>query len=103
MKEPISPTKHSVYKRIRTMSTMSEDTKSLVSHASVRIDSVPLNQANVPEEPNEDIEQKEKEEHKSSGSVKFKVYLDYFCSGGNWFSVIFLFLSNIACAVRVFP
>ena len=38
-------------------------------------------------------------EQRSSGSVKFKVYKDYFCSGGNWCAVIFMLFMNVMCQV----
>lgn len=36
-------------------------------------------------------------ETRSEGSVKLKVYVDYFKSGGNWFAFMFMIVSNIVC------
>eukprot|EP00092_Neocalanus_flemingeri_P034174 GFUD01037167.1.p1 GENE.GFUD01037167.1~~GFUD01037167.1.p1 ORF type:complete len:793 (+),score=184.49 GFUD01037167.1:217-2379(+) len=49
------------------------------------------------DEPEEKSTPEQTKEMRSSGSVKFKVYKDYFKSGGNWFAVIFMFFMNILC------
>ena len=42
---------------------------------------------------------KQIKEKRSSGSVKLKVYKDYFRSGGNWSAVLFMLFMNILCQV----
>ena len=39
------------------------------------------------------------EEHRSHGSVKLKVYADYFQNGSDWFAEIFMLIMNILCQV----
>ena len=95
------------FARNRTMSIMSE-TRSIisdVSQATAMKDVKIQNQYDTTIEEGTEDENEEKstpeqvKEIRSSGSVKFKVYKDYFKSGGNWFAVIFMFFMNILCQV----
>ena len=93
--------------RMRTMSLMSES-RSIISEVSQATAMKDVKIKNVYDtsitEENEDASEEKTtptqvKEHRSSGSVKFKVYANYFRSGGNWFAVIFMFFMNILCQV----
>jgi len=94
--------------RTRTMSIMSESRSIIsdVSQATAMKDVTIKNDydATIEEEKEEVLNEKKStpeqaKEMRSSGSVKFKVYKDYFTSGSNWFAVIFMFFMNILCQV----
>ena len=92
------------FPRIRTMSIRS-DTRSVVSDVSqaTALSDVKIKTGYDLIQGEEIDEKKESpkqvKEQRSSGSVKFKIYTDYFRSGGNWFAVIFMFFMNILCQV----
>jgi len=89
--------------RNRTLSIMSES-KSLLSEVSQAMamkDIKIKSEYDLTEEKEENCTSnaapEQVKEQRSTGSVKFKVYKDYFRSGGNWFAVIFMFLMNVIC------
>ena len=92
------------FARVRTMSMMSESRSIIsdVSQAAAFKDVQIKNDYDMikSEDTGKEISAPEQvKEQRSSGSVKFKVYKDYFRSGSNWFAVIFMFFMNILCQV----
>ena len=83
--------------KMQSMSVMAEsDSISVGSEATATDDVKVKNEYNKRIE-EEMVNPEQVKEQRSSGSLKFKVYKDYFLNGGNWFAVIFMFFMNILC------